>query len=122
LLCILGLVPLGMMAYRQVRLPTTPPRVAPSQGQLSPVVVPAARLAAIGGVLFAPGRPALPRGLTVDAEACATANACAVPRPARLGGPLGAGSAVALPADRAGDGTAVAPRRVTSPPSWPASG
>jgi len=41
LLCVLGLVPLGMMAYRQVRLPTTPPRVAPATGQ---VVPPAAAL------------------------------------------------------------------------------
>ncbi len=32
LLCVLGLVPLGMMAYRQMRLPTTSPRVAPSNG------------------------------------------------------------------------------------------
>ncbi|HLI28442.1 MAG TPA: protein kinase [Chloroflexota bacterium] len=28
-LCLLGLVPVGMLAYRQLRLPDTPPRVAP---------------------------------------------------------------------------------------------
>jgi hypothetical protein len=38
LLCVLGLVPLGMMAYRQVRLPTTLPRVAPNTGQVAPPV------------------------------------------------------------------------------------
>ena len=48
LLCVLGLVPLGMMAYRQVRLPTTPPRPVPGQGQLSPLVDPSQRLAAAG--------------------------------------------------------------------------
>jgi hypothetical protein len=36
LFCLLGLVPLGMLAYRQVRLPATPPRVAPGSGQLLP--------------------------------------------------------------------------------------
>jgi hypothetical protein len=50
LLCILGLVPLGMMAYRQVRLPTTPPRPVPGQSQLSPLVVPTERLVALGVV------------------------------------------------------------------------
>src|SRR5262249_29130323 len=45
LLCVLGLVPLGMVMFRQMRLPATTPRVAPSTGLLPRVADPAHSLA-----------------------------------------------------------------------------
>lgn len=50
LLCVLGLVPMGMLAYRQLRLPPTPPRVAPA-GDLAP----ARGVGALGAVQALPG-------------------------------------------------------------------
>lgn len=47
LLCVLGLVPLGMLAYRQLRLPGGLPRVAPSLG----IAPPAADLIHLGGAM-----------------------------------------------------------------------
>jgi hypothetical protein len=41
LLCVLGLVPLGMVMFRQMRLPATTPRVAPSTGLVPQVADPA---------------------------------------------------------------------------------
>jgi hypothetical protein len=38
-LCVLGLVPLGMLAYRQVRLPPALPRVTPRSGEVAPEVM-----------------------------------------------------------------------------------
>lgn len=47
-LCLLGLVPVGMLAYRQLRLPDTPPRVVPRLNDVVPV--PSGAALTTGGV------------------------------------------------------------------------
>ena len=92
LLCVLGLVPLGMLAYRQVRLPSAPPRVAPSTGQVAPLgAVPPARVAVLAPVAVPPGSPVPGAGSAPSALLAGRAPWSAALRP--LGGAASAASA-----------------------------